>query len=77
MTKRGRPTDAPKTDRVTVRLNPTDMKLLQTHCNKYEVSRAEAVRRAITVLTEQDIKIEETALSDQESSHFLRTRNNT
>lgn len=51
----GRPTDNPKKDRITVRLDDESSKILDIYCNQETVDRAEAIRRGIKKLKD-DIK---------------------
>lgn len=43
----GRPTDNPKSDRITVRLDEESKTILQTYCEQEQVDKAEAIRRGI------------------------------
>ena len=51
----GRPTDNPKQERITVRLDSQSSKILQKYCEQEKIERAEAIRRGIKKLAE-DIK---------------------
>lgn len=51
--KRGRPTSNPKPNAICIRLDSTCEQILADYCQKNEVSRAEAVRRAILLLGEK------------------------
>ncbi len=51
----GRPTDNPKRERVTVRLDEKSSKILENYCRQESVEKAEAIRRGIERL-EPDIK---------------------
>ena len=51
----GRPTDNPKNERITVRLDKDSSKILEEYCNQESVEKAEAIRRGIKKL-ESDIK---------------------
>lgn len=53
--KAGRPTDNPKQDRITVRLDNESCKILKEYCQKFNVERAEAIRRGVKKLAD-DIK---------------------
>ena len=53
--KMGRPTENPKKDRITVRLDNDSSKTLDEYCNQEKIERAEAVRIGIKKL-ENDIK---------------------
>ena len=49
----GRPTDNPKQERITVRLDEESSKILQEYCEKKKVDRAEAVRRGVKKLADE------------------------
>lgn len=51
----GRPTDNPKRERITVRLDEKSSKILAEYCCQESVEKAEAIRRGIERL-EPDIK---------------------
>ncbi len=51
----GRPTDNPKKERITVRLDEKSSKILEDYCIQESVEKAEAIRRGIERL-EPDIK---------------------
>lgn len=51
----GRPTDNPKKERITVRLDEKSAEILERYCLQKEVDRAEAIRIGIKKL-ENDIK---------------------
>lgn len=53
--KTGRPTDNPKQDRITVRLDKEASEILEKYCQKQNVEKAEAIRRGVKKLAE-DIK---------------------
>lgn len=53
--KMGRPTNNPKIERITVRLDGESLKTLSSYCEQEKVERAEAIRRGIKKL-EDDIK---------------------
>lgn len=53
--KIGRPTENPKKERITVRLDDEASKTLDNYCNQESVERAEAIRRGIKKLRD-DIK---------------------
>ena len=53
--KKGRPTDNPKNERITVRLDSASSKVLHYYCRQENVEKAEAIRRGIKKLGE-DIK---------------------
>ena len=49
----GRPTQNPKNDRVTVRLDEETKKILESYCEKENVDKAEGVRRGIKCLKDK------------------------
>lgn len=51
----GRPTDNPKKERITVRLDEKSSKILEDYCIQEDVEKAEAIRRGIERL-EPDVK---------------------
>lgn len=51
----GRPTDNPKREKITVRLDEKSFQILESYCIQQEVGKAEAIRRGINRL-EPDIK---------------------
>lgn len=51
----GRPTDNPKKERITVRLDEKSSRILDSYCKQEIVDRAEAIRRGINRL-ESEIK---------------------
>ena len=51
----GRPTDNPKTNKITVRLDEESTRIMKEYCKQESIERAEAVRRGIKKL-EADIK---------------------
>ncbi len=51
----GRPTNNPKTERITVRLDNESSDILEEYCHQKMVERAEAIRRGIKKLKD-DIK---------------------
>lgn len=51
----GRPTDNPKNERITVRLDNESAKVLDSYCSQEQIERAEAIRRGIKKL-KGDIK---------------------
>ena len=51
----GRPTDNPKTHKITVRLDEESAKIMERYCEQECVEKAEAVRRGLKKL-ESDIK---------------------
>lgn len=48
--KMGRPTDNPKTDKITVRLDNESSQTLKSYCEKHQVGKGEAIRRALKKL---------------------------
>lgn len=46
----GRPTDNPKKERITVRLDEEASNILDTYCEQEECERAEAIRRGVKKL---------------------------
>jgi len=46
----GRPTDNPKSERITVRLDEEAKETLNAYCEQENVDRAEAIRRGIKKL---------------------------
>lgn len=46
----GRPTDNPKTERITVRLDEESRETLADYCKQENVEKAEAIRRGIKKL---------------------------
>lgn len=53
--KIGRPTDNPKNERITVRLDDKSVKILERYCIQENVDKGEATRRAIKKL-DDDLK---------------------
>ena len=51
--KIGRPTDEPKSHRITVRIDEESKKILTEYCLKEKVNQMEAVRRGIKKLDEK------------------------
>lgn len=49
----GRPTDNPKGERITVRLDKESQEVLDAYCQQENVERAEGVRRGIKKLSEE------------------------
>lgn len=49
----GRPTDNPKQERITVRLDNECSKILQDYCSQKNVEKAEAIRRGVKKLVEE------------------------
>ena len=48
--KLGRPTDNPKSERITVRLDENSANILKEYCKQEEIDKAEAVRRGLRML---------------------------
>ncbi len=53
--KKGRPTDNPKNERITVRLDEDSSEVLHYYCKQENIEKAEAIRRGIKKLKD-DIK---------------------
>ena len=53
--KMGRPTDNPKTEKITVRLDEEAKNTLKKYCNQENISRVEGIRRGVKKLKE-DLK---------------------
>lgn len=51
----GRPTDNPKAERITVRLDEQSAGIMKEYCEQENIDRAEAVRRGLKKL-EKEIK---------------------
>lgn len=51
----GRPTDNPKTNKITVRLDEESTRIMEQYCQQESVEKAEAVRRGLKKL-DPDIK---------------------
>lgn len=51
----GRPTDNPKTNKITVRLDEESARIMKQYCEQESVEKAEAVRRGLKKL-ESEIK---------------------
>lgn len=49
----GRPTDNPKQERITVRLDSQSSQILRDYCEKKNVEKAEAIRRGVKKLAEE------------------------
>lgn len=47
------PKENPMNDRVTVRLDSESLTILRSYCEKYNVDKAEAIRRGIKSLAEK------------------------
>lgn len=52
--KMGRPTDSPKTAQITVRFEPDQVKILDDYGQKHGITRVEAIRRAVLLLSENE-----------------------
>ena len=48
----GRPTDNPKQERITVRLDEESSTILHKYCDQENVEKAEAIRRGVKKLAE-------------------------
>ncbi len=53
--KIGRPTDNPKRDKITVRLDEEASETLQKYCKQENISRVEGIRRGVKKL-KKDLK---------------------
>lgn len=53
--KMGRPTDNPKTEKITVRLDKEAEETLTQYCNQERISRVEGIRRGVKKL-KNDLK---------------------
>lgn len=53
--KTGRPTDNPKTNKITVRLDEESTRIMNQYCKQESIEKAEAVRRGLKKL-KADIK---------------------
>ena len=51
----GRPTNNPKNNKITVRLDDKSTKIMELYCKQENIEKAEAVRRGLKKL-ESDIK---------------------
>ena len=51
----GRPTNNPKTQRITVRLDEESQRILNEYCDQEDIERAEGIRRGVKKL-ESDLK---------------------
>lgn len=51
----GRPTDNPKSNKITVRLDEESTRIMKQYCEQESIEKAEAVRRGLKKL-EADIK---------------------
>lgn len=51
----GRPTDNPKNNKITVRLDEESSRIMEQYCEQESIEKAEAVRRGLKKL-EADIK---------------------
>lgn len=51
--KAGRPTNNPKQDRITVRLDSESSLVLQKYCEEKQVEKAEAIRRGVKKLASE------------------------
>lgn len=49
----GRPTDNPKTERITVRLDNESSETLNAYCVQEHIDKAEAIRRGIKKLSSE------------------------
>lgn len=51
--KLGRPTDNPRRNKLSIRLNDEDAKALETYCERNKVTKTEAISRGIRKLAEE------------------------
>lgn len=51
--KMGRPTDNPKSHKVSIRINDTENQILENYCVKENVSKSEAISRGIRGLEQK------------------------
>jgi hypothetical protein len=51
--KRGRPTDNPRPNKLSIRISDEDKKILENYCEKENVNRTEAISRGIKKLEEK------------------------
>ena len=49
----GRPTDNPKVDKITVRLDKKSSQIMQMYCEQEGIEKAEAVRRGLKKLEDE------------------------
>ena len=52
----GRPTDNPKETRIAIRLDKETQRILDAYCQEHGVSQAEAARRGIRKLADENKK---------------------
>ena len=69
----GRPTDNPKSERITVRLDKESSEILNSYCNQEQIERAEAIRREIKKLSSDIKKSETPAPTDQVNASVSTT----
>lgn len=53
----GRPTDNPKGSRITIRLDDKGQEILKAYCEKFKLSKSDAIRTAVYKL-EAELKSE-------------------
>lgn len=51
--KLGRPTDNPRRNKLSIRLNDEDANTLETYCKENQVTKTEAISRGIRKLAEE------------------------
>ncbi len=51
----GRPTDNPRPNKISIRINDCDKEIIEKYCEQYKVNKTEAISRGIKKL-ESDIK---------------------
>ncbi len=53
--KKGRPTNNPRPNKLSIRINDKSKEILENYCEEYAVNKTEAIERGIKML-EKDIK---------------------
>ena len=51
--RRGRPTENPRPNKLSIRISDEDKKILEEYCNRENVNRTEAISRGIKKLEEK------------------------
>ena len=67
--KIGRPTDNPKEERITVRLDAESVQILNDYCVEKNVARADAVREGI-----KRLKKKQSVATDQSRQHSIKNQ---
>lgn len=49
----GRPTDNPRPNKISIRINDEDKRILEAYCEKEKVNKTEAISRGIKKLKEK------------------------